>query len=258
MSVYLRNPFKMRKALKPKTFPTPSDHALMLEAYEGGTYKDITAYGLDLENDNRVATWTDKFNRFDFENPVNGTRPFWDSDHQTPNGKNSVFFDGGKRVNRAATATDDFISSSGQTIIVVGGDFTNTADTILAKYNASSGDRQWRIGTDRYIVSTLKGTFDTNEQANGDAPTGWNVIMYRWNPGVETAIYLNGSTTPEVSAASPASTYESVNIITSLGTDGNGGTSLNEGKLGKIIIYKRPFTDEEWEITNENMQGEFL
>lgn len=235
----------------------PSDHVGLYKAYPTDELPD-GHYGLTIENTNKVAQWRDSQLRLGFGNSDNGSRPFYDETHVTPNGKKSVFFNGGKFVNRVASSSDDFISSNGQTIIIVGGNFTNDADTIIAKYNASSGERQWRVGTDRYIVSTLAGTFDTDEQANDDHPTGWNVIMFRWNPGVETAIYLNGSTTPLVSAVSPASTYETVDIITRIGTDSNGGTSINEGELTEIGIFNRPLTNIEWVNYNLAARAEWI
>jgi hypothetical protein len=212
---------------------------------------------LTIVNTNRVSAWAAVGATHTATQGDNSVRPYYDAAYVTANGEQAVYSDG-RWMTLGIYSNREFIDGSvGQTIICVGADWANNGDHLIAKWDPDAGNRCWRLQTSSYTVQS-SGSVNSNQVATFTRPTGTFVLMARWEPGVECAVYLNGSTTPIGSATSPASSSYNANEPVKLFSNSDSNERLNTGMVPELINWRRPITNAEWAIVNQNLQPRWV
>jgi hypothetical protein len=214
---------------------------------------------LTIVNTIKVSTWGSVGATHTATQGDNSVRPEWSASVQMPNGENAVY-SAGKWMTLGTYINREFIDGSvGQTIVVVGKDWTNDADFVFSKWDPDASNRCWMLKTDQYSVQTNGGASTATEVANFTRPSGSFVLMGRWEPGVRTAAYLNGSTTPYgTPATSPASSSHNGNEPVKIFSNSDSAERLNTGSISELIVWRRPITDAEWQDVNTILQASWL
>lgn len=135
-------------------------------------------------------------------------------------------------VNLPNAADNIGLPSAGLTIFVVrqGADAGRQP---IGKWQGPS-PRIWRLGTGASTgVQSDKGIFDANEACANSDDGEARIDLLRWNPGVLTAVYKNGTLVN--SAATPAASAETDNENIRIFIDGTGTTY--DGKIGQIVGF---------------------
>ena len=236
-----------------KVIDFPTDHALRLQAYEDATY------GLTLYNGNRVGAWKDTEGRFGWGQGDNAKRPFYDSDNTSPNGKYIVHYPGGDYVNHNVSDAEEFISgTNGQTIIVVGGNWTADSDHVFSMCNGSANHRTFRLRTEQYSIQPSGGTQNSNYVASFTRPSGWFILRASWEPGTKTRVYKDGDTTPIAESPLVVPSVDLDIETVKLCANDAGDSSLNDGDIAEIIVYKRDISDYEWYAIYHTLYAEWF
>lgn len=229
--------------------PIPDDYKIRLI----GTTDYLT-----IVNTNRVSAWEAVGATHTATQGDNSVRPYYDPLYVTPNGKQTVYSNG-RWMTLGVYSNREFIDGSGgQTIIVVGTDWDSNGDHIIAKWDPNAGARYWRLQTTSYTVQSNGASVNSDQVATFTRPTGSFVMMARWNPSTECAVYLNGSTSPIGSAASPAPSSDNSNEPVKIFSNSDSDERLNTGSVAEIIIYRGLITNAEWSIINTNLQRYWL
>jgi len=215
----------------------PSDYKMRLIG--------IPSY-LTIVNTDRVSAWQAVGATHTATQGDNAVRPYYSASYKTANGRQAVYSNG-KWMTLGVYSNREFIDGSvGQTIIVAGADWTNDGDHVFAKWDPDANERCYRLQTNTYTVQSNGGSVNVDQVAYFTRPTGSFILMARWEPSVECAVYLNGSTTPIGSATSPAPSSNNGNEPVKIFSNSDSNERLNTGMGGEIIIYRRPITDAEW------------
>jgi len=222
--------------------PIPDDHVKWLDAY------DDSDFGLVLYNGNRVGGWKDKFGRGGgWGQGVNDDRPFFDSGNTSPNGKYVVHYPGGDYLNHNVSDAEEFISATyGQTIIIVGGNWTADDDHLFSMWDSGAGHRTFRTRTNDYTVQSNGGSLNADQVATYTRPSGWNVMRYSWSPGTKCRVYKNGDPNPIAESNNNVPSVDLDIETVKLCANSDGSNSLNDGDIANITIWKRDITDAEW------------
>jgi hypothetical protein len=229
--------------------PIPSDYHMRLI----GTTDYLT-----IVNTNRVSSWAAVGGTHTATQGDNAVRPFYDPLYVTPNGKQTVFSNG-RWMTLGVYSNREFISNTdGQTIVVVGTDWTNDGDHIFAKWDPDANERCYRLQTNTYSVQSNGGSVNVDQVATFTRPAGSFVLMAQWYPSTDCAVYKDGSASPLGSAASPAASENNGNEPVKIFSNSDSNERLNTGSVAEIIIYKRKITMAEWAIINTNLQRFWL
>lgn len=130
---------------------------------------------------------------------VESKRPFLNDSHQTPNGKNAFYFNGGKYVNHGGTAgVWEFLSpTEGITIACVCGELSNDSEVLFARWEATGSKRIYQLKTNYFTIQSNGGGNNSDEWASYTRPPDWTIIWGDWYPGEKCRVFFNGDTTPE-------------------------------------------------------------
>ena len=169
--------------------------------------------------------------------------PIWVADSGT--GSPSVWFAG----NDFMTAGDVEVHGLGGFTAIAMFQPKSTAGDLASKFAYSAG-RQWRFGPAEFEVQETPGPWNGNNSTWGQpwqaAPLNYLepiVLTGRWNPGVETSLYVNDQLA--ATAASPASTTSDTGSIFTLGADIGGAEGYTNAYVSEVAFYNRALTDTE-------------
>jgi len=175
-------------------------------------------------------------------------RPYFDSSHQTNNGKNLLWWNGGKWCYMTAYSNEKFISgTNGQTIMAVCKGLSNSdygGDVIFAHAQENDDKRLWELKTPNYTVQSDGGSWTSSQVANYTRTPDQVCIWAVWNPGVETSVYFNNNAVAEGSASSPAASLgtSAEAFQNRLCARANGDKDLNDGGIAMLMVWKRPLS----------------
>jgi len=238
-------------------FKTAAEEGLT-PGYVLDIFSDVPAC-YTLQETNRLEYIRGQTTSHEWYQDTNSQRPYFDSDHQSDNGKNIFWWNGDKWCFMTAYSNEKFISgTNGQTIMAVCKGLSSSAyggDVIFAHAQENDDKRLWELKTPNYTVQSDGGSWTSSQVADYTRTSDQVCIWAVWNPGVETSVYFNNNSSPEGQASSPASTLGTPAgaFQNRLCARANGDKDLDNGGIMALVAWKFPLTYDQRAANFDNI-----